>query len=97
MTHLTDIVKSFINSKHGWAVADQFESTFSNPSEENFTEKNLSALSYIVDTVEDMVNSNILSENATEELQEYLDKLNNYLSEPVTDKDIVELERGWAK
>ena len=73
-----EIVKAFINSNHGWAVADQFENTFSDPSEENFSEQNINALNYILYTVKDLIRSEVLSEDVTEELRDYYKVLNDY-------------------
>jgi len=79
MINTLEIVKAFINSNHGWAVADQFESTFEDPSEDNFAEQNINALNYIAGAVKDLLRSGILSEDATYELQDYYNALTEYL------------------
>lgn len=71
------IVKSVINSQHGWAVADQFEDTFEG--REPFEEQNLNALLYIRDSIRGLIKSGTFSPQGQEELQEYLDDLENYL------------------
>ena len=75
--NLCNLVRSFINSYHGWAVADQFEDTFNG---ESFEQQNGNALRYIKACVEDIISSNILSEEAQEELIEYREGLVIYLS-----------------
>ena len=72
------IVSAFINSKHGWAVSEQFEATFDG---EAFEEQNYNALMYIRESVRDVLNSDILSENTHDELQEYADNLEDYIAE----------------
>ena len=72
------IVSAFINSKHGWAVAEQFEATFDG---ESFEEQNMNALTYIEQTVRDVFNSDVLNEEANDELEDYLTQLREYLEE----------------
>jgi hypothetical protein len=71
------LVKSYINSYHGWAVADQFEDTFNG---EPFEDQNANALSYIKDSIEGLISSGLLAEDAQEELIEYRESLVVYLS-----------------
>ena len=73
---LETIASAVINSKHGWAVAEQFESTFSG---ESFEEQNNNALGYIHNTLVNLISSDVLNEDATEELSEYVEKLGEYL------------------
>lgn len=68
-----DFIKATITAQHGWAVADQFESTFDNPSPSNFKEKNQDALDLIKETIEDLFDSNLLSDGLIDELSYYLD------------------------
>lgn len=75
------LVKAFINTHHGWAVADQFEDTFTG--EEPFEEQNGYALSSIREAVDALVIHGILADEFHEELEEYLEKLDAYLSEKV--------------
>ena len=63
---LIELVKGFINSHHGWAVADQFEHSFEG---EPLEEQNSNALVYIKACVEGILSSGLLSEDAQEELQ----------------------------
>jgi len=71
-----DLVAAYINSKHGWAVAEQFESTFQG---EDFAEQNFNALMYIKQCVDDILKSELLGEFAEEELQDYKDGLEDYI------------------
>lgn len=82
MINTTTITKSFINSHHGWTVADQFESTFEQ-SESFFSieRQNHNALLYIREAVRDLIDSDVLSDNACDELESYYDDLVNYLVE----------------
>lgn len=83
MINIQDLVKAFINTHHGWAVADQFENTFHTPTIEVFEKQNWNALSYIREAVFTLLNdSDVLSDDAAEELQEYLDRLEAYLLPP---------------
>lgn len=75
--NLCSLVRGFVNSYHGWAVADQFEDSFNG---EPFEEQNSNALVYIKGVVQSLISSRVLSEDATEELQEYLVDLTVFLS-----------------
>ena len=91
-----DLVKAVVNSEHGWAVADQFLSTFNG---EVFEEQNYNALMYIRESVRDVLSSDLLSENAHDELQTYSDNLEDYIAEAeyeIEDEngEIYEVERG---
>jgi hypothetical protein len=72
------IVSAFINSKHGWAVSEQFEATFDG---EDFEEQNTNALTYIKQAVKDILNSGILDIDANDELEDYFSELKGYLEE----------------
>ena len=74
--YTVDLVKAVINSEHGWAVAGQFEDTFNG---EAFEEQNYNALEYIRRSVESILRSDLLSDNAQDELQEYRDELEDYM------------------
>jgi len=76
-----DIVKAFINSKHGWAVADQFESIFEDCSEDNLAKQNLNALRYIKESLTSLIRSEILNEDATDELASLAGELVGYFEE----------------
>ena len=74
---LCGLVKSLITSSHGWAVADQFEDTFNG---EPFEDQNANALSYIKDSIQGLISSGLLAEEAHWELIEYREGLVVYLS-----------------
>ena len=71
------LVKAYIDSKHGWAVGDQFEDTFSNG--ESFENQNHNALRYIRSAVKDVIDVEILNDEAQDELRDYIDRLETYL------------------
>jgi hypothetical protein len=75
--YTSDLVKAVINAEHGWAVAGQFEDTFDG--NESFKDQNHNALAYIQETITDLLESDLLSEDAQDELQEYADKLEAYM------------------
>jgi hypothetical protein len=80
MMTLNKIIKAIINNEHGWAVADQFEDTFSN--NEPFEQQNTNALRYIRNVIRyDILGNNVFSDEAMNELREYYDKLAEYLVE----------------
>lgn len=72
----SEVVKAFINSHHGWAVAEQFEDSFNNG---DFEKQNTNALEYIAEAVEDLIESNCLSGDCNTELENYLEDLNGFL------------------
>jgi hypothetical protein len=78
MVTTLEIVKAFINSHYGWAVADQFEDTFLGQS---FEKQNYNALRYIHGAVLELIeDSDVLSDSAIDELQSYSDDLGIYLA-----------------
>lgn len=79
----SEVVKAFINSHHGWAVAEQFEDSFING---DFAEQNTNALEYIAEAVEDLIKSNCLSDGCNTELSSYLEDLNDFLKTDKTEK-----------
>ena len=72
------VVSAIIYKECGWAVAEQFEATFN---DEAFEEQNGNALTYIRKTVMRILNSDVLSEDAQDELQTYCDSLEEYMAE----------------
>jgi hypothetical protein len=76
---LCGLVKSLITSSHGWAVADQFEDTFNG---ESFEKQNGNALVYIRGNVRGIIKSDLLNDSAQEDLQDYLDELEDFLAKP---------------
>lgn len=77
----TELVKAFINSQHGWSVAEQFEDTYEPSSYVDFSKQNYNALRYIYEAVDSLIKSNVLSKDVAEELQEYRDRLGEYFWE----------------
>ena len=79
----SEVVKAFIDSHHGWAVAEQFEDSFING---DFAEQNTNALAYIAEAVESLIKSNCLSDGCNTELSSYLEELNDFLKTDKTEK-----------
>lgn len=79
-TYITtkDVATAFINSKHGWAVAEQFEAIFEDLSQENLAKQNYNALKYIRQSITDLANSKVLCEDSREELVEVAEELTQY-------------------
>ncbi len=78
ITTVDFLVEALIKAKHGWAVSEQFLSTFNG---EPFEEQNFNALQYIREEVESILRSKLLSEDAQDELQTYRDDLEDYMVE----------------
>lgn len=76
MVTLNELVKGFIDSKEGWAVADQFESSFETGSFEGL---NYNALNRIRTHINSLLQSDLLSENNEDELRTYYVNLNQFL------------------
>ena len=77
-----EVIKAVINSKHGWAVADQFEDSYVYPNGGSaFEDQNYNALLYIRDSVRSILKGDVLSDDAKEELGDYYDDLENYLAD----------------
>lgn len=79
MYYIENVVEAIINKEHGWAVAEQFESTWHDRSEENFSEQNSNALDYILHTVRGILRSDIFSQDAAEEIKSYKEDLEEYI------------------
>lgn len=75
--NVQEIVEAIISKKHGWAVAEQFTSTWEDPSIENIWEQNFNALNYIKGTIDNLAyfGDDIFTEDVIEELKDYLSKL----------------------
>ena len=74
--NLEQVVSAVINSEHGWAVAEQFESTWDDRSADNVSEQNSNAMDYIMDTINDLIKYNeAFNEDAIDELQQYVDEI----------------------
>jgi hypothetical protein len=80
MYYIENIVEAIINSEHGWAVAEQFKSTWADASEKNFSEQNSNALDYILHTIRDILHSDVFLQDAVEEIESYQDSLEKYIS-----------------
>jgi hypothetical protein len=74
-----EVTSKVIYSAHGWAVAEQFDATVEDRN--SFDEQNTNALNYIWSTVKDLVINGPFDEDATDELEEYLNDLSSYLDE----------------
>ncbi len=75
---LQQLISGYIDSKQGWAIAEQFDSTFSNA--QDFEKQNRNALIRIYSSVNELLSSDFLSEDAYDELHSYRDDLNEYLT-----------------
>lgn len=78
ITTVDFLVEGYIQKKHGWAVAEQFLDTYNG---ESFEEQNYNALTYIRESVRDVLSSDLLSETAHDLLQTYCDNLEQYMAE----------------
>lgn len=74
------IAEALIYKQHGWAVAEQFETTWNDPIVSTFEEQNDTALEYIYTTISELIESDLLEEDAADELQEYLDKMDDAMN-----------------
>jgi hypothetical protein len=74
---LQQLISGYINSKHGWAVAEQFESTFSNI--KDFEQQNGNALRFILESINELLCTDFFSDDAYDEIQDYKEDLTNYL------------------
>jgi len=72
-----EVTSKVIYAKHGWAVAEQFDATVEDRN--SFDEQNTNALTYIQMTVRDLVRKGPFDEEATDELEEYLNDLTEYM------------------
>lgn len=74
--NVQELVKAVIENNYGWAVADQFNSSYE---EDNFERLNGNALTYIKQSIESLLRSNLLNEDAEAEVEWYYIKLKKYL------------------
>jgi hypothetical protein len=79
-THITtkDVASAYINSKHGWAVSEQFEDIYEDLSQVNLAKQNYNALKYIRQSLTDLANSGALSDRSREELVDVAEELTQY-------------------
>ena len=75
---LTNLISGYINSKHGWAVAEQFESTFCRF--QDFEQQNRNALMFIHASINEVMNTSFFNDDTYDELQSYIDDLTDYLT-----------------
>lgn len=75
--NIEEIIGAIIESQHGWAVRDQFIDTWHG---EDFENQNINALRYINNTIDDLANSGIFSEEVEMDLVDYLIGLKEYLA-----------------
>ena len=74
------IAEAIIYKQHGWAVAEQFETTWDDRSITTFGEQNETALEYIYGTISELIEGDSLSEDAVDELEEYLGEMDNAMN-----------------
>ena len=74
-----EVTSKVIYAAHGWAVAEQFDSTVEDRN--SFEDQNSNALRYIQTTVKELVKYGPFDEESTDELEEYLDDLRSYLEQ----------------
>ena len=75
--NIKEIIGAVIESKHGWAVGEQFVSTWDG---EDFEKQNTNALIYIEKTIKSLIGEDIFSEDTEAELVGYLLGLEEYLT-----------------
>jgi hypothetical protein len=75
---LQQLISGYIHSKHGWAVAEQFDTTFSNA--QDFEKQNRNALIHIYQSINELLRSDFFNEDVYDELQSYQDDLKEYLT-----------------
>lgn len=81
MITLQELARDYINSQHGWAVSEQFNSIYEDCSEENLCEQNYNALKYIEEALTELVDeSDVLSDKAVEKLRAMRDDVRNFLA-----------------
>ena len=79
MYYIENVIEAVISKEHGWAVAEQFESTWADRSEQNFSEQNSNALDYILHTIRGILRSDVFSQDSVEEIESYKESLEDYL------------------
>ena len=71
------LIKSFLSAQFTPSVADQFEKTFS--SEENFEDQNFNYLVLVRDSLRSILDANLLSDLANQDLGFYLGDLEDFI------------------
>lgn len=77
MNTLDELLSAVINGQHGWAVGEQFEETWNGQSAED---QNPNAMELIINTLEDMVNGELLSDWAQRDTLTYLNRIKEEMS-----------------
>jgi hypothetical protein len=75
---LQQLISGYINSENGWAIAEQFDATFSNA--QDFEKQNHNALTHIYQSINELLRSDFFNEDVYDELQSYQDDLKEYLT-----------------
>lgn len=78
MNTLDDLLTAVITGQHGWAVGEQFENTWNDS--QSVEDQNGYAMEKIIETLEDMVNSELLSDWATRDTLTYITRVKEELS-----------------
>lgn len=76
---LGKIIRKCIESECGWAIAEQFESTWENRSD--FKNCNINALEDISSEIDNLMDSTVFTKYAISEIDKYRIDLDNYLKE----------------
>lgn len=79
-----DVIKAFINSHHGWAVADQFVDSWE---DNDFTSQNPNALELIEESLTALLEAGIFVPMVEEEIEAYLDQLRDWTEAPDEEED----------
>ena len=74
-----DLLAGLVQREHGHAVAQQFYDTYYD--DYPLEDQNKNALSYIVETLEEYTDANVLSTDSEMDLESYVERLKDYLNE----------------
>lgn len=75
------LVKAYIDSKQGWAIADQFNNIYEDYSEKNLCKQNINALQYIQEELNELINSDVLSKNSINDIETIYNELDTFLNQ----------------
>lgn len=89
--NLDELLEMVIQGKHGWAVSEQFNDTWNGESAED---KNGNAMEAIVETLQSLVENDLVSEYGKREIQNYLNRVENELNPSFEDEDDEENEEN---
>jgi len=80
MVSVQTVVEGIINLRNGWAVTEQFTSTYEGG--EPFEDQNYNAMELIASEVDHLLKSEVLADSyEVEELRQYHKRLEGYLSQ----------------